>query len=1274
MKIYDPTGVLITELLVNDNSFRYRTIAGEDSLTLYCSLPEHMEVPVGAWTEFEGERYELLLPENFKKKSTEEFEYTLVMEAAQGRLKKYKFRDTTTRKLKFSYTARPHEHLQMLVDNLNNRESGTEKWTANEVCVEGVEQTISYNHTSCREVLQQIAEAFNTEWEIKDKQITLRKVEYNKENPLPLSYGKGNGFKPGLGRSNYDSSHAVETLFVQGGDKNIDPSKYGAQELLLPREQVVGCDGTYYDHQEGFHQEEARWYRSDADGFSIHRVGVELKTQAEDSLDCSHIYPKTGGTVTRVEVINEENHFYDFIDTGIADALDYNDYRIGEEPMTVIFQEGMLAGKELEVNYQHSQRRFEIVPQEIDGRIMPDPSYRPQEQEHYLIFGIMMPEDVNNDALRTGASWEMFREAVRYFYEHEEPHYSFTGELDGIWAKKDWLNIGGRIVPGGYVWFTDDQFQQEGKLIRITGVKEYLNNPQSPTIELSNTPAAGSVSSQLGRIDQNEVVTDNQHKASLQFTRRRFRDTIETMGMLEQALLENFTNAITPITVQTMSMLVGDESLQFRFVTNKTNPQEIAHTVKYENGRLIAPAGILQHMTLGIDSITSAHKPEDYFFWDMEAFTSALLEEDSSYYLYAKVARNGTTGSFYVSKEVVGLEEEANYYHLLMGILNSAYDGERSYVSLYGFTEILPGRITTDRIVSSDGENYMDFTNNAVRIGNTKTYLDFNSKGDGVLRLKGSLFQNENDDESPMGVFRGEYQSSYTYYNGDEVTRTVSGITSTYRYIHTNPSGGNPPPNATYWILVASGGSNGIDGQDGQDGDYFEYRYAVNGSKSDPPRVENVLAAAPSGWSTTVPAVGSLEYLWCIVAKKSASGSVLQEWSTPVRISGIDGEKGEDGEGPAMVFRGEYKSGTAYEYYGNSERVDCVKYNSAYYIARTDAGTFSNVTPGGDTNAKWNYFGAQFDSVATDLLLAPEANIANFIFRNERMESQTSSGSPNIILDGKNNLASFAAGKVTFTKDEAKIGSFEIKDGDIIGYDSDGAKRIQISQRATPSIDQTTDGTVDKLSSRAVGSYTIISRDTGDMQGNGFDSDFDFNNKIITDDVIYFNQEYSLGTDYWYDRSAPGHIQFNLNFEMAESAYITVDATNSISNTNAETNNQIGIYRADGTRVTNIGTARTLLDKGSYYFYIYLSYTARPALDTGGPHYITTSLRINSITIERLLSCTIIGNDGIVSRWGSQKYLSFRNEVGFEVRFGNYGLQITEQGLKKLSNGSWVSM
>ena len=102
------------------------------------------------------------------------------------------------------------------------------------------------------DALNQIADAFNTEWEIIGKTIYLKKVEYNKDiTALPLSYGKGSGFKPGLGRSNYENSNPIEVLFVQGGERNINPSVYGNSELLLPKStandpKIIEYEGRQY--------------------------------------------------------------------------------------------------------------------------------------------------------------------------------------------------------------------------------------------------------------------------------------------------------------------------------------------------------------------------------------------------------------------------------------------------------------------------------------------------------------------------------------------------------------------------------------------------------------------------------------------------------------------------------------------------------------------------------------------------------------------------------------------------------------------------------------------------------------------------------------------------------------------------------------------------------------------------------------------------------------------------------------------------------------------
>lgn len=684
----------------SDSSYRYRSLMSKPQLVLKFSLSEFVEIPVGAWCEYQGVKYKLGSPENIKKNGTRNIEYTLTLGTLEDNMSLYKMRNPVDKRLKWSMCAKPHELVEAIVWNLNQRD-GAGVWKVGE-CLDAAEQTVEFNHTYVDAALQDVANKFETEWEINDYTISLHKVEYFKDDPLPLAYGKGNGFEPGVGRTTQSDELPIKRLYVQGGDRNIDRSKYGSAELLLPKSQTLVYEG--------------RIYQSDAEGYSIERIDKVSDAVKEDSLDCSEIYPSRVGTVSAVECINAGKNFYDIIDNSIPAELNFNDYVIEGETATIIFQKGMLAGddKQFEFKYNHSERRFELVPQEIDGVTMPNETFSPAVGDTYAIFGIMLPDSyICNNTDKTGASWDMFREAARKLYENEDQKFTFTGTLQGLWAKKNWLRVGGRLKVGGYVLFTDEQFAPDGIPIRITGIKEFLTSPYAPVLEISNSVSGKSVSSQLREIGQNEVATDNSIRNAVSYTKRRFRDVKETMAMLEDSMLDNFTNSINPLTVQTMMMLVGDESLQFRFVASKTDLTAVGDGITYDNTakQLHIPHGFIQHMTLGIGTISSSHADSEYKVWEMNEYLSPYLDNGAKkYYLYAKVSRTDTTvkGDFLLSDRAIKMTDVAGYYHLLVGILNSEYDGERSYVSLYGFSEILPGRITTDKIVSSDGKTYFD--------------------------------------------------------------------------------------------------------------------------------------------------------------------------------------------------------------------------------------------------------------------------------------------------------------------------------------------------------------------------------------------------------------------------------------------------------------------------------------------------------------------------------------------------------------------------------------
>lgn len=799
-----------------DSSYRYRALMQKPQLVLKFNLPFYFEFPVGTSCIFQNQRFILTRAQDLKKQGTRKIEYTMTLGTNEDFFGVWKIRNVVDplkegapkdNRLKFSLCAKPHEFIDLIVRNLNKKDTSV-TWERGE-CIEASEKTVEFNHTFIDAGLTDICNVFQTEYEVEyigttRAKIHLRRVEYFKTEPVALSYGVGNGFIPGVGRTSEADGVPVKRMLVQGSDRNIDREKYGSPELLLPKSQTIRYDGTHFEDEDGFNSAIARTYKSNADGDGVERIDKVSDAVKEDSIDCSEIYPSRVGEVTAVEVENEAKNFYNIIDSTIPDNLNYNNYLIAGETMTIIFQDGMLAGKEFDVHYKHEQRKFEIVPQEIDGVIMPDKTWCPVKEQTYAIFGIQLPDKyICNNTNKSGGSWDMMRAAVKALYECEDQRFTFTGSLQSLWAKRHWLEVGGKLVVGGHVLFQDEQFAKYGVVIRIVGIKDFLTSPYSPTIELSNSVSGGSsVSSQIRQITNTEVVIDDTKRDILQFTKRRFRDAKETIEMLEDAQLDMFTNAISPIAVQAMSLLIGDESLQFQFVSKSgDNWLRRATPVSWDNEKkqlisTMTSGGLaiyLQHLTIGHNAITTKDRndAQGYLTWSMESYTSPVLTDASAkYYLYAKCPKDtNSKGVFVLSQTSIKLDEVANHYHFLVGLLNAEIDGERSFVAMHGFTEILPGRITTERIVSSDGNSFLDLIENSFKLGSS---LDFNNEEKETLILNNAKIKEALKvlgEALIAGFYFSDERIRSTMMSGNQYALLLDGKTGHIKLVSTNTGG-----------------------------------------------------------------------------------------------------------------------------------------------------------------------------------------------------------------------------------------------------------------------------------------------------------------------------------------------------------------------------------------------------------------------------------------------------------------------------------------------------
>lgn len=918
MIIYRPNGQALISIDIDDESYHYAEIMGRDDVTLYFSLPQYIEFPVGCYITYMAKNYTLYAVDKMRMEHRRDFEYTITFESEAVELENYIYSNPNDGRFKFPLTAKPQEHLSLLCLCLSQKTGVT--WTAHNQ-IEASDKLISYDAMTCLDALKQIADTFETEYRIDGltRTIHLGKVEFfkNIEDQIALSYGKFNGLRPGVEKVMDNSEKIIGKVYIQGGDRNIDYSQYGSSTLLLPKNRHIWYDGeNFYDSAHSGATE----FVTSQDGRNVALASNDAPV-AEGALDLSDVYPCYDHHVSDVQEVDADNHFWDIYSATFTAGqstdtrVNYDDCLIKNgQDMTIIFQSGMLAGREFGVKWKTKEvtqnnetvevAYMEIVPSEQDGYTMPDRTsgFYPSAAnggDVFRVFNVYLP-----NSYILSAEIEMLHQAVSYLYEHCREKFSIKGEVDPLWSASRWSDIGSHFVPGAYFRFSDPTWESDGVSIRITSVKTFLNKPHKPIVELSNSIGRQGVSSALQRIEaEAKVLPESVRNDSLAFTKRQYQDAKETMDALAKAMIEGFSESISPITVQTMQLIAGSEALQFQFFTDRTCtvsvPRPRPFTYDSQTKQFKAEACALKHMTRGIDDIkpSVARTVNEYLRWTMASFESAVLDDPTKrYYVYAKCdsdndGTNHLNGKFHLSENAVTMGPHAetennttvNYYYFLCGILNSERDGSRSFASVYGFTEVLPGQITTDVIRSSNRLSYFDLISNSFNLGDK---LMFNINNSGQLVLNGTFVQTGQSDElAAIGAWCGPWSVSRTYKIGDEVSyaETLDGPVSTYRYINANASSGHYPTETSYWQITVQG-SEGGDGQ----GVFKSIVFKRTNSTPSTPSGGSYLSPVPSSWSDGVPS--GTDLLWMSTRVFTSDGESPQEsdWTTPQRANSGD--------------------------------------------------------------------------------------------------------------------------------------------------------------------------------------------------------------------------------------------------------------------------------------------------------------------------------------------------------------------------------------------------
>lgn len=479
-----PNGAKRT-ILPLEGSYERKAIMEIALLTIKWTTENFVEFPIGTRTTYRGTTYTLHTEPKVKKVHSRLYEYDITLEAPEADLARLKFKFPADGRLQFSLTAKPQEFIRYIVDNLNER--GTQRWQGlTSLPADTSEKTLTFNHNTLIEALKSVCEAFKTEWSAEAGVLTLGAVEFEKQSPITLAYGKGKGLLPGLVRTDNGKVAPLGRMYVQTTTRNI-PESYQRKTLKL-------ASGTWHFNGTTFTNAPT----ADSTAYNTTEKYVELANKAvisaEASTEISDIYPKRVGVVSQVFKLERATRktangkdsatsiLFDFTDT--TNEVDYKAHIIKGETAKLIFQSGACAGREFEFQYKHEEKRFLLVPLSADDSIFPSETFPIAVGDKYAVFGIELPNQYV-----TAAETEAAKAAVATLHKQAQDRISITAEVQSLWLKKQTdPTIARKLRIGGFVSFQDPALSPKPYTIRIKAIKRPLTDPEAPTLELSNEP------------------------------------------------------------------------------------------------------------------------------------------------------------------------------------------------------------------------------------------------------------------------------------------------------------------------------------------------------------------------------------------------------------------------------------------------------------------------------------------------------------------------------------------------------------------------------------------------------------------------------------------------------------------------------------------------------------------------------------------------------------------------------------------------------------------
>lgn len=487
MIIYSPTGTEILDAPVTKEAIIKYVLMGDYYIELPFNLLEPTTFARGSYITYKGRKFEIMstVRPEFDNK-TGGYKYTLKFEAQQNHMKRFVcfWLGGDNPEAVFHNTTDLESFAALIVANMN-KQLGGENWQVGTITVDNPKATklVSFNGDKCWDILNTIAETFETEWWTEENgdlvSLCFGKLDFGS----PEEFRQGNVVKNIPAKKGDDSSYGTR-FYVFGSTRNLT-SDYGQAP----------------QGGETNHVSEIRLRLPDGQRYIDAIPGLSGSDIVEQVVFFDDIYPKNTETVTSIETVVEGQTDKAYV-MYCKDTPFRPSDMIKGETLGATFTSGSLMGRdfELSINYKPEtwkpedgfDKKFEIIAQvESSGEsqlIIPNESLHPEPGDTFVITGVKLPKERIEEAEK-----ELLKAGESYAAKHSSDTDVYDCETNPVYCQENKKNYD----AGQAVRLVDPRFGESGRLSRIQGYEKKLYNEYIATYTVGDNTAY----SRIGNIE-----------------------------------------------------------------------------------------------------------------------------------------------------------------------------------------------------------------------------------------------------------------------------------------------------------------------------------------------------------------------------------------------------------------------------------------------------------------------------------------------------------------------------------------------------------------------------------------------------------------------------------------------------------------------------------------------------------------------------------------------------------------------------------------------------